>query len=120
MVVSPNQKLEDEQRGNRGAGGGTLNRNTGASNGSTEGSVVQTEKLVFTMPKLQVHNNSISMHCNYHCTVAAKLLGYCEVYYKCTNMFVLAPCFCRTMDSSLCNILQLFLLIVCRCVRQPS
>ena len=58
MVVSPHQKLEDEQRVNRGAGGGgTLNRNAGCGSGGSTGGgggVVQTEKLVFTMPKLQV------------------------------------------------------------------
>lgn len=63
MVVSPQQKVEDEQqRANRGGatgGGGTLNRNTGsggggAGSGSGGGGVVKTEKLVFTMPKLQV------------------------------------------------------------------
>lgn len=57
MVVSPHQKLEDEQRVNRGGGGGTLTRNTGSGAGGasgTGGGAVQTEKLVFTMPKLQV------------------------------------------------------------------
>lgn len=57
MVVSPHQKAEDEQlRVNRG--GGTLNRNTGSGAGGASGTggggVVKTEKLVFTMPKLQV------------------------------------------------------------------
>ena len=64
MVVSPQQKVEDEQqRANRGGamgGGGTLNRNTGSGGGGAGsgsgggGGVVKTEKLVFTMPKLQV------------------------------------------------------------------
>ena len=59
MVVSPHQKLEDEQRVNRGGagggGGGTLTRNTGSgAGGASGGGAVQTEKLVFTMPKLQV------------------------------------------------------------------
>ena len=54
MVVSPQQKLEDVHRGGAAGaagGGGTLNRNNGSS---ASGGVVQTEKLVLTMPKLQV------------------------------------------------------------------
>ena len=59
MVVSPHEKAEDEQqRVNRGGGGGTLNRNAssgaGGASGAGGGGVVKTEKLVFTMPKLQV------------------------------------------------------------------
>ena len=58
MVVSPHQKGEDEQQHVNRGGGGTLNRNTGngagGASGTGGGGVVKTEKLVFTMPKLQV------------------------------------------------------------------
>ena len=45
MVVSPQQRTEEEAQTARR---GTLSRNT------SSGGVVQTEKLVLTMPKLQV------------------------------------------------------------------
>ena len=76
MVVSPNQNLEDEQqRGNTkdGAavgGGSSLNRNTNGGSGaglssSSRGDVVKTEKLVFTMAKLQVHVHVLCCNTSY-------------------------------------------------------
>ena len=95
MVVSPHQKGEDEQQHVNRGGGGTLNRNTGngagGASGTGGGGVVKTEKLVFTMPKLQV------------CTTAL---------FKSVSIGLLAHVFVPVA----CDI-NYYYLIVCRCVR---